>query len=35
MKNVCDKHTFLSDGLGSSTEDLMMESKQEIWEQVH
>jgi hypothetical protein len=25
MKNVCDKHTFLSDGLGSSSEDPMVE----------
>jgi hypothetical protein len=26
-KNVCDKHSFLSDGLGSSTENPMVESK--------
>jgi hypothetical protein len=32
MKNVCDKHTFLSDGLGSSTKDMIVELKQELWE---
>jgi hypothetical protein len=34
-KNTHDKYTFLIDGLGSSTEEPMEESKQEPWVQVH